>query len=156
MSNFDQAAVLALVDKITSHAASLGIFRSVNSHEPKASPGSSLRYAVWADVIEPLGAASGLAATSGYVMMMGRITGNMLQKPEDEIDSRMLTAATTLIGAYSGDFDFGATVRAVDLLGMYGDKLGTKAGYITIGQGMYRCMDVRIPIIVNDMWSQVA
>lgn len=153
--SFDQAAVLTLINNIVSHASSLGIFRSVNSHEPKAAPGSALRYAVWADEIEPLGGASGLSLTSGYVVMMGRITGNMLQKPEDEIDSRMITAAATLIGAYSGDFDFGATVRAVDLLGMYGQKLRAKAGYIQYGQGMYRAMDLIIPVVVNDMWSQV-
>lgn len=154
--SFDQSAVLGLIDKIVSHASSLGIFRSVNSHEPKAAPGSGLRFAVWADVIEPLGQGSGLSSTSGYVVMMGRITGNMLQKPEDEIDPRMITAATTLIGAYSGDFNFGSTVRAVDLLGMYGQKLQAKAGYVTYGQGLYRAMDVIVPVIVNDMWDQVA
>lgn len=154
MSNFDQAAVLGMVDKVTSHAASLGIFRRVNTHEPKAAPGSGLTYAVWADVIEPLDG-SGLASTSGYVVLNGRIFGNMLQKPEDEIDPRIITSVVTLIGAYSADFDFGATVRAVDLLGMYGQKLGAKAGYVTIAGGMYRVMTITIPVIVNDMWSQV-
>lgn len=153
--SFDQAAILTLIDNVVSHASKLGIFRSVNSHEPKAAPGSGLRYAAWTDVIEPLGAASGLGSTSGYVVMMGRITGNMLQKPEDEIDIRMITAASTLMKAYSGDFDFGATVRAIDLLGMYGEKLKTKAGYIQYGQGWYRTMDVIVPIIFNDMWDQV-
>lgn len=154
--SFDQAAVQTLVDKIVSHASKLGVFRAVNFHEPKAAPGSGLRYAVWADEIEPIGEASGLGKASGKVVAMGRITGNMLQKPEDEIDPRILTATTTLIAAYTGDFDFGATVRAVDVFGMYGTKLKGKAGYLSIGQGMYRCMDIIIPVIVNDMWDLVA
>lgn len=154
--SFDSTAVNTLIDKVTSHAASLGLFRSVNSHEPKVAPGSGLRYAVWAQSIEPIGAASGLASTSGYVVVQGRIYGNMLQKPEDDVDPQIMGAATTLIGAYSGDFDFGETVRNVDLLGMYGQKLGAQAGYITIGQTMYRVMTVTIPVVVNDMWDQVA
>ena len=151
--SFDQAAVATLVDKVTSHASALGVFRSVNAHEPKSAPGSGLRYAVWVQAIEPMGAASGLAATSGYVILTGRIYGNMLMKPEDEIDPRIMTAASTLIGAYTGDFDFGSTVRAVDLLGMYGAKLRAQAGYATIAQTVYRIMDVTIPVVINDMFE---
>lgn len=153
--SFDAAAVDTLVNNINSHAAKLGIFRAVAFHEPKASPGSGLRFAAWADRIEPV-PGSGLSATSGYVVAMGRIFGNMLQKPEDDIDPRIMKAATTLLAAYSGDFDFGATVRAVDLLGMYGEKLRCQAGYLDVGQGSYRIMDIFIPVIINDMWTQVA
>lgn len=151
---FDQAAVNTLVDNIVSHAASLGIFRAVNFHEPKSPPGSGLRYGVWADRIEPIAGASGLASTSGYVVVTGRIYGNMLQKPEDDIDPRIVTAATTLLGAYSGDFNFGATVRSVDLLGMYGSKLQATAGYVNVSGGMYRVMTITIPVVINDMWTQ--
>lgn len=152
---FDQAAVNTLIDNITSHAAKLGIFRAVNFHEPKAPPGSGLRYGVWADRIEPV-VGSGLAATSGYVVATGRIYGNMLSKPEDDIDPRILTATSTLLDAYSGDFDFGATVRSVDLLGMYGTKLMAQAGYVTVSGSMYRVMSITIPVIINDMFSQAA
>lgn len=151
---FDQAAVSTLISNVVSHAMELGTFRSVNSHEPKSAPGSGLRYAVWADSIVPLGGASGLAMTSGEVVLNGRIYGNMLAKPEDEVDPRIITAVTTLIGAYSGDFDFGETVRNVDLLGSFGPKLSAQAGYITIAGSMYRVMTITLPVIINDMWSQ--
>lgn len=153
---FDQAAVNTLIGNVTDHALRLGVFRSVNSHEPKSAPGSGLRYAVWADSIVPLAAGSGLSSTSGEVILMGRVYGNMMAKPEDETDPRIITAVTTLIGAYSGDFDFGATVRNVDLLGAYGPKLSAQAGYITIDSAMYRVMTITLPIVINDMWEQVA
>ena len=151
---FDQAAVLTLIDNVVSHAMQLGIFESVNSHEPKSAPGSGLRYAVWADAIMPIAAASGVASTSGKVVLNGRVYGNMLQKPEDDVDPQIITAVTTLIGAYSGDFDFGESVRNVDLLGMYGQSLSAQAGYVTIGGAMYRVMTITVPIVINDMWSQ--
>ena len=117
---FDAAAVRTLVAKVESVAMKTGQFRTVNFHEPKSAPASGLRLAIWAQSIEPLGAASGLNATSGYVVLDARIYGNMLQKPEDEIDPRVMTAATVLLAAYSADFTLGGTVRNIDLTGMYG------------------------------------
>jgi hypothetical protein len=154
--SFDQAAVLALIDSVVSHAMELGIFETVNSHEPKSKPDSGLTCAAWVDSIQPLGGASGLAMTSGEVVLNVRIYGSFLAEPEDEIEPDMLTAATTLIGAYSGDFDFGATVRNVDLLGAFGPKLGAQAGYVSISKGVYRIYTITVPVIINDMWSQVA
>lgn len=154
MANFNVAAVNALVASTESIAMKTGQFRSVNFHEPKSAPGSGLRLAIWAQSIEPIGAASGLAGTSGYVVLYARIYGSMLAKPEDEIDPKVMTAATVLVGAYSADFTLGGTVRNIDLLGMYGEKLGAQAGYVTIGGSMYRVMTVTLPCIINDLWEQ--
>lgn len=154
--SFDQAAVNTIFSNVVSNAMQLGVFRRVNSHEPKAAPGSGLTYVVWVDQITPIGRASGLDATSGYVVLNGRIYGNAFLKPEDDLDPRILTAATTLIGQYSSGFTFGETVRNIDLLGEYGQRLGAQAGYVTIGQTVYRVMTLTIPLVVNDMWTQAA
>lgn len=156
MANFDANAVHALVDAVAGIAMKTGEFRSVNTHEPKAAPGSGLRLGIWAQEITPLPAASGVAATTGYVVLNARAYGGMLAKPEDEIDPRMMAAATTLIGAYSANFTLGGLVRTVDLLGMYGQSLGAQAGYLTIASTVYRVMTVVIPCIVNDLWEQVS
>lgn len=153
--SFDQAAVTSLVSQLESMALKLGVFRSVNFHEPKSAPGSGLRLAIWADSIEPVGAGSGLSATSGYVVCMARVYGSMLTKPEDEIDPSIITSMTTLMNALSGGFTLGSTVRDLDLLGMYGQKLAARAGYLVIGSTMYRVMTLTIPVIINDLWTQV-
>lgn len=151
---FNQAAVNSLIDRVASMAGALGVFRSVNTHEPKSAPGTGLRLAIWAQSIEPVGLASGLASTSGYVVVNARAYGNMLAKPEDEIDPRIMTAMTTLMGAYSADFTLGGTVRNIDLLGAYGQKLTAQAGYLTMDSHLYRIMTLTIPCVVNDMWVQ--
>jgi hypothetical protein len=153
---FDEAAVAALIDNLVSTALDLGEFRAVNFHEPKAAPGSGLRLALWVQSIEPIPMASGLASTSGYVVANARAYGNMLAKPEDDVDPRIMSAMAALIAAYSGDFTLGGTIRNIDLLGEYGQKLSAQAGYITIASAMYRIMTLTIPCIVNDMWTQVA
>lgn len=154
---FNEAAVHALVDSTRSIAEQLGIFRSVNWHEPKgAPPGTHVTLAIWAQDIEPIPEASGLASTTGLVVLTARLFGNMMTKPEDSIDPKLMVAATTLIGAFSGDFTLGGTVRNIDLLGAHGPKMGAHAGYVTIDSKSFRIFDVRVPCIIDDMWAQVA
>lgn len=153
---FDQQAIGNLVSYMASVALKTGTFGSVNTHEPKSAPGNGLRLAIWADSIEPIASASGLTSTSGYVVMSARAYGNMLSKPEDEIDPRLMASASVLVGAYSTDFTLGGHVRNVDLLGAYGQSLRAQAGYVTIAGAMYRIMTVTVPCVINDLWTQVS
>lgn len=153
---FDQAAVNTLFDRIVSHAMTLGIFETVNAHEPKSKPGSGLRCAIWVQSILPVGRASGLSATSGVVTLNARIYNSFLQQPLDGIDPDLLTATTTLLGAYSGDFDLGGDVRNVDLLGMHGAPMGAQAGYLNIDNQVFRIMTITLPVVVNDLWAMEA
>lgn len=152
---FDQKAIENLVSALESKAMEIGVFKSVNFHEPKSAPGTGLRLAMWADLIEPIGPASGLSATTGYVTCVARVYGNMIQKPEDDIDPRIMAAVSSLMAAYSEDFTLGSSVRDIDLLGMYGQKMMAKAGYVQIGSDMYRIMDLTIPVVINDLWDQI-
>ena len=151
---FDSAAVSTLFDKAQSHAMALGLFETVHSHEPKSAPGNGLRAALWVQDIRPVGAASGQAATSGVVTLYVRVYSSFLQHPFDEIDPNLLSATTTLLGAYTGDLDLGATVRNIDLLGMYGAAMSAQAGYINQDNKVYRIMTVTLPVVINDLWAQ--
>jgi hypothetical protein len=134
----------------------LGLFERVNTSEPKNSPGNGLTAAVWLQMVSPVAAASGLAATSARVEFMLRIYSNMLQEPQDAIDPEILSAVDVLMGAYSGDFDLGGTVRNVDLLGAHGVGLSAVAGYLAVDNKMFRVVDLTLPLIVNNVWEQVA
>jgi len=152
--SFDAAAVRSLFDQVVSHAMTLGVFDKCNTHEPKNAPGNGLSCFIWADSIEPLPAASGLAATSGRVAFHVRVMSNMTQEPQDDIDPQILTAVTTLLGEYSGHFTLGGTVRDVDLLGEHGEPLKAQAGYLDIDRRLYRVMVITLPIIISDLWVQ--
>jgi len=153
---FDTAAVNALISAVEAIAMQTGEYRRVNTHEPKSAPGNGLTLAIWVQSVEPIAAASGLASTSGYLVLFARSYGNMLARPEDEIDPRMTSAVTGLIGALSADFTLGGLVRNIDLLGEYGQRLAGQAGYVTIAGSMYRQFTITVPCIVNDMWEQVS
>jgi hypothetical protein len=145
-----------MLDSIVSHAMRLGLFERVNTSEPKNAPGNGLTAAVWLQMVSPVAAASGLAATSARVEFTLRMFSNMLQEPQDAIDPEMLRSVDVLMGAYSSDFDLGGTVRNVDLLGAHGVGLSAVAGYLSVDNKMFRVVDVTLPLIVNDVWEQVA
>lgn len=148
--------VTAILDALVSHAAALGHFERVNSHEPASAPGNGLTAAVWAQQIAPVPAASGLASTTVRVVFNLRLFTTMLQEPADVIDPNMLAAVDALMAAYSGDFELGGLVRNVDLLGQHGVPLSAQAGYVQIDGTLYRVMDLAVPLICNDVWSQGA
>ena len=145
-----------ILDALVSHSLATGYFEQVNTHEPKNSPGSGLTSAIWVQSMGPARGQSGLASTTGLVTFQQRIYTNMLAEPADVIDPGMLTAVDALLVAYSGDFTLGANVKYIDLLGSTGTPLSLVAGYIDIGGKIYRVMTITIPIILNDLWDQVA
>lgn len=154
---FNADSVNTVFDKVISFALATGDFDSVNGHEPKSAPGNGITCAVWAQDIGPI-RAGGLAATSGRMTLQQRIYTNFIQQPFDAIDPNIMTAVADLMTAYSADFNFGgdADVRNVDLLGSYGTDLSAQAGYIEIDRKMFRVMTLTIPVIINDMFDQVA
>lgn len=153
---FDQAAVESLFDHVQSAALALGVFETVNTHEPLSAPGNGVRAALWVDSIAPAPRGSGLSATSGIVTLLLRCYANAIQQEPDAIDPNLLSAVSALLGQFSGEFTFGGTVREVDLLGMYGRALSAQAGYITQDSKVYRIFTVTVPVVVNDLWTQEA
>jgi hypothetical protein len=123
--------IVAIRAAMIDHALSLGLFASVSGHEPKAAPATGgLTGAVWADLIEPARARSGLDSTTVRLVWNVRVGTNMVAEPQDDIDLDVLVAVAALMQAYSGDFTLGGAVEEVDLLGAYGTPLAARAGYL--------------------------
>lgn len=142
----------ALVDAVVSHAMLTASFERVNQHEPKNAPGNGLTCAVWMDRVDP--AKSGLNSTSARVAMKVRIYSNMLQEPQDMIDIEAVKAFDLLMKAYNGDFQLDGMIRQVDIMGEYGVPLSAIAGYLEQDSRMFRVLDITLPLIVNDVWTQ--
>lgn len=144
-----------LIDRIASHAMTLGLFDRVNQHEPKNKPGRGLTCAVWIDRIEPARGRSGLATTDARVTFNVRVYTTMLQNPQDAIDPAVMDAVDLLFEAYSGDFQLGDESRWIDLLGAaQGHELMAQSGYINIDNIVFRVMTITVPVIVENAWTQ--
>ena len=151
--------VVRILDACISHALATGLFSSVSGHDPKSknpAVGPDLTAAMWVQDIGPVPLASGLAATSGRLELTLRIYTSMLAEPQDSIDPNVLGAVDTMLAAYSGDFELGGAVRNVDLLGAAGRGLSAKAGYLNQAGKLFRVMDICLPLVISDIWSQHA
>lgn len=149
----------AMIDAISSALAATGLFAAVNTAEPTRAPDGGhqeLTAAVWAQSIAPHAEASGLAATSAAVTFTIRLYSNMLQEPRDAIDPALIVAVDQIMNDITGDFTLGGDVMAVDLMGMTGASLTATAGYLEIDGTLYRVMDITLPCIISNAWSQVA
>ena len=151
----------ALNDALISHAQALGIFDSVNGHEPRNAPGHGLTFSLWIQTLRPFAPQSGLAATAAavvynariYLKMPGELPGHSL----DDMDPRITDAAAAMIGSLSADFTLdGLALPGIDLLGRTGAQfgLGGEAGYLEQDRAIYRVMVLTIPIVLNDIFTQ--
>lgn len=147
--------ITGILDAVVSHAMASGHFERVNQHEPENPPGYGLTCAVWADRVTSV-RSSGLDSVSTLLVFNVRIYGSMQSGPADAIDPNMLTAVDALCAAYSGDFTLGDRVRQVDLLGAHGQPLDIRAGYLSQDGILQRVMTISLPVIVNDLWDEVA
>jgi hypothetical protein len=78
----------------------------------------------------------------------------MLTEPQDLIDPQIITATDALMAAYNGDFTLGGLVECVDLLGMTGQRLDARAGYLEQDRKIYRVMTINLPCLVENAWPQ--
>ncbi len=140
-------------DAIASMALSLGFFDAVAQHEPKSAPGKGLSLFIFANDVTPV-PSSGLSSTSVRMTVNVQLRCSMTREPQDDIDLDLIEACDALCAEISGDFDLGASVRTVDLLGQHGTALGGRFGYITHDGHMFRVLDITVPCLINDAWSQ--
>jgi hypothetical protein len=148
--------IVGIIGAVESHAASIDGIERVVTNEPKNAPGDGISCAIWVSDIEPLGVASGLDKVSVLLSLTVRLMKPLLSQPYGQIDPDLLATADRLMRAYAGDFTLGGEVRNVDLLGMYGSKMAAHTAYMTLAKGSYRIVDITLPLVINDLWDEVA
>jgi hypothetical protein len=145
-----------MFNAVETHAMTCGLFDTVTGHESKSAPGHGLHYEIWAGPITPV-QSSGLDTTTVRVTIQGRVKCDMTREPLDLVETDLLYAVDRLMAAYSGQFQLTlGNVRSIDLLGAHGVVLEARPGYISQNNRLFRVADLTIPIIVNDVYGQVA
>jgi hypothetical protein len=145
----------AIRDALASHAQATGRFDAVTKHEPFSKP-NGVHAAIWLDSLTPLPLASGLATVTVRLAFLCRIYLGAENQPYDDVDAKGLAAADRLMAAWAGDFTLNGRVRNVDIKGTHGVPLSAQAGYQRIGDKTFRVLTLTVPVIVNDVWAEVA
>ncbi len=142
-----------ILDKVKSHAQSLGVFGSVNTFEPTTPSSNEVDCSIWLDEIIPV-TSSGLASTSVCVTFTVAIYANMLAEPYDETDAKLIRALDALMTAYNGDFTLDGTIRDVDIFGRHTQGLRVTAEYFKPEGVLFRVLTITLPLVGNDVWEQ--
>lgn len=142
-----------LLQALGDHGKRSGGFVSVLDFEPKGTPsGAGVTLALWLDPIDPLPEESGLNSTTVRVQVAGRVYRNMTAQPASDVV--LARSVDAFMAAVSADFTLGGLAQCVDLLGKSGEPFRAVPGYLEVGHVLYRVIDLTIPIVVNDLWSQ--
>lgn len=145
--------ITTIMDRLTSHASSTGVFGSVSGYEPAVYSDNDIDCAIFLDEIQPING-SGLASTSVAATFTVDIYANTLPEPYDETELKLVRALDILMTAYNGDFTLDGAIRGVDLFGLYTQGVLVTAEYIKNDTGLFKVLTIRLPLIVNDVWDQ--
>jgi hypothetical protein len=145
----------SILDTVVTHAQATGWFQTVEEHESKIQNTNSITAGVWIESIDPI-KSSGLASVSVRLELEMRIYGSTMTEPYGDIDSNLAKAVDALFAAYLGDFDLGSEARHIDIFGAHGRGLGVRSGYLNMGGRELRVFQIRLPIILNDIWDETA
>lgn len=143
-----------IVTALEDHATQLGVFESVNGHEPVGAPASGVTAGLWLSAGRPASRQSGLASTTMLLLVTVRFYVPAAQQPYDSVDPALYTALAALMAAYSGDFDLGGLVKEIDLLGQSGAALSFTTGWVDFDGAKFRIADLTVPLIINDVFDQ--
>ena len=73
-----------------------------------------------------------------------------------QVEAEMALAVSQISSNLIGEFDLGATMRAIDIAGQYGQAFNAQYGYVSIGTTMFRTVDITVPLIVDGSATQAA
>lgn len=143
-----------LITRVRTLVLATGRFSSCEGHEPPSEPGKGIRGAMWVEDIDTI--ESGLDVVSARVLLIVRVSRDAAgSTPEalDRIDPEITLAAQAVMNALAVDYDLGGTCRNVDFHGEEGEKVRAEGGWFEHGDKKYRAMLVRVPILVDDVWT---
>lgn len=151
----DGLDVTRYLDAMTSHAARLGPFERLQTHEPLTGPTGGITGAVWVTDLDTVPQLSGLSSTAVRMGFTFRLYQPVLSEPQDLIDAHMYDVVSLLLAAYNQDFTLGGLLHMIDLLGAYGPALSVRSGYVREQDGrLLRAMSIYVPAIISDAFNQ--
>lgn len=144
---------------IIDYVSRLGLFDSVQNFELTGNIGQFVA-AVFPDpeALTPVAGLSGTNVTSLCLQFVVRIYIQASVVNPDVIDPRALNAAAIIMRKFNEGFTFTETIYAIDLLGEKTAGLRAVAGYAKVGSpggsALYRIVDIRVPVLLTDIWQQ--
>lgn len=148
-------SVDAIAAALKDHAMTLGLFETVSGHEVKNAPGLGMHCEIFFNRFELGANRSGLSVVSTKLIFSARLRTSFLNQPEDAIEASLLKAVDGLMTSYIGGLTLGGLIVDLDVFGMTGGTpIAGQAGYIDHGGKKFRVIDIDLPLLVDDLWTE--
>lgn len=147
--------IQGLFDAVVSHALTTGYFLNINEYESKQANTNGITGEVWVENIAPV-RSSGLNSTSVRVEFQVRVFANTAAEPYENIDAELTRTVDAYFSNLIGDFDLFGDARHIDVFGAHGRGLEVMTGYMNKDGREFRVFQIRLPVIVDDVWDQTA
>ncbi len=145
------------MNALVGYGQACGMFSTVLGHEPKSAPAVDREAVTLALFAGPVGhARSGFASTSLRWEIGGRIYLSAFTEPADDIDPAVADATVNYFATLCANYSLGGLIANVDIRGSDGDPLLATPGYIEQDGKVFRSMELRIPLIINDVMPEAA
>lgn len=149
---------------ILTHAGASGQCDYVFGAPSQSAPGNGISFELYLGRIQPYPAGSGLASVTVVVLQNVVLAFNdepsmPVEIQREDIDPRLAEAADALLRLYAGHFTLGGLVRNVDIFGAAGaGVLQATAAWTqqTVEGPRRRVMLITLPLVINDLWDEVA
>lgn len=151
-SGVDAAGVLA---GIVSVCQKVGSIEQTIAGQGQNPPTAGIGATVWMMPGGTVAKRSGLNTVSIALVFNIRLTLSMQTQPPESIETGLLGAFSDLCNALASGFTLGGQVEQVDLLGAYGERLRWDPGYVQYDGVTYRCVTLPVPVVLDDVWSEV-
>lgn len=143
--------------QVLSLVASTGHFEDVLGHELTAAGPPGLIASQWVDYLGPA-IGSGLASTDALLVVNVRIEATAFvssREAADAMDPKIFGATTAVFSALAADLTLGGTARTIDVRGISGRRLESRAGYMERDRTLKRLSAITVPVIIDDAWIEV-
>lgn len=144
-----------ILGNIASLAMATGYFDAVLGYVSKQAATNGITAAIYIEDMRAI-RTSGLASTSVRLELEMQVYSSTYQEPYDDIDTNLSLAVDAMFTSLIGDFDLGGEARNVDVFGAWGQPLRVKSGYMNLDGKEFRVFQILIPIVIDDVWDQVA
>lgn len=125
-----------------------GYFQHVSIGEPKAPPKAKISAHVWMERTSvPI---TFLDAPREIHELCVRIYKEMIAIPEETIELELAEATSNAVNYLYQNISLGDTVVDIDVGGIHGKPLTTDWGHVRVAAVLYRCVDIKFSLIVDE------
>lgn len=151
--------IKATLDAISSHISKTGYVNDVRIGEPVSPPDATdkMHAAIY------MANAGVVALTLTNTIELHMATVRLYRRAAfgqgddaGQVEADVALAVSQISSNLIGEFDLGSTVRNIDIAGQYGQAINATWGYVTLGNTVFRTVDLAVPLVVDDSATQVA